>query len=46
MYPKHRIHASHDPRKTRVEVFPFEEVNEVLETLRAGRLTGAAVLVP
>ena len=34
------------PVRTRVEVFPLAEANEALDRLRAGRITGAAVLVP
>jgi propanol-preferring alcohol dehydrogenase len=34
------------PVRTEVEVFPLAAANEALERLRAGRLTGAAVLVP
>ncbi len=34
------------PVRTRVEVFPLAEANEALGRLRAGRITGAAVLVP
>lgn len=33
------------PVKTEVQVFPLEEANKALEQLRAGQLTGAAVLV-
>ncbi len=33
------------PVRTRVEVFPLAEANEALDRLRAGRITGAAVLV-
>jgi len=32
--------------RTEVEVFPLTQANEALDRLRAGRLTGAAVLVP
>jgi len=32
--------------RTRVEIFPMAEANEALDRLRAGRITGAAVLVP
>lgn len=34
------------PVCTRVETFPLEAANEALARLRAGRLTGAAVLIP
>jgi len=34
------------PVHTEIETFPLESANEVLERLRAGKLTGAAVLVP
>ena len=34
------------PVRTRVEIFPMAEANEALDRLRAGRITGAAVLVP
>jgi alcohol dehydrogenase, propanol-preferring len=34
------------PVRTRVEVFPLAEANDALDRLRAGRITGAAVLVP
>ncbi|MFV2033253.1 MAG: zinc-dependent alcohol dehydrogenase family protein [Gammaproteobacteria bacterium] len=34
------------PVKTRIEEFSLERANEALEALRAGRLTGAAVLIP
>jgi len=34
------------PVRTEVEVFPLERANEALDDLRAGRLRGAAVLVP
>jgi propanol-preferring alcohol dehydrogenase len=34
------------PVRTRVEVFPLAEANEALDRLRAGRITGAGVLVP
>jgi propanol-preferring alcohol dehydrogenase len=34
------------PVRTRVETFPLEQAGEALERLRAGRVTGAAVLVP
>ncbi len=34
------------PVKTRVEAFPLVEANAVLDRLRTGKLTGAAVLVP
>jgi alcohol dehydrogenase, propanol-preferring len=34
------------PVRTRVEVFPLAEANEALDRLRAGRITGAAVLAP
>src|SRR6185369_7291022 len=33
------------PVHTTTETFPLEQANEALERLRAGRLTGAAVLV-
>ncbi|HEY6059149.1 MAG TPA: zinc-dependent alcohol dehydrogenase family protein [Gemmatimonadales bacterium] len=32
------------PVRTAVEIFPLEEANEALDRLRAGRITGAAVL--
>jgi alcohol dehydrogenase, propanol-preferring len=32
--------------KTHTSVFPLREANEVLSKLRAGRITGAAVLQP
>ena len=34
------------PVRTEVETFPLEAANEVLERLRSGDVTGAAVLVP
>ena len=34
------------PSKTRVTTYPLEDANEALADLRAGRFTGAAVLVP
>ena len=34
------------PVKTETETFPMSEANEALERLRAGRIRGAAVLVP
>ncbi|HKV67070.1 MAG TPA: hypothetical protein VJN72_03200 [Gaiellales bacterium] len=34
------------PVRTRMEVFPLAEANEALDRLRAGRIRGAAVLVP
>lgn len=34
------------PVRTEVEVFPLEEANTALDRLRAGELSGAAVLVP
>ena len=34
------------PVATTTETFPLEQANEALDRLRAGRLTGAAVLVP
>ena len=34
------------PVRTSVEIFPLEEANEALSALRAGNLTGAAVLIP
>jgi propanol-preferring alcohol dehydrogenase len=34
------------PVKTTVEVFPLTQANEVLDRLRAGKIHGAAVLVP
>jgi propanol-preferring alcohol dehydrogenase len=34
------------PVRTRVTTYPLEQANEALEDLRAGRFTGAAVLVP
>ena len=33
------------PVKTEVQVFPLEEANEALNSLRSGRIHGAAVLV-
>ena len=32
--------------KTRVSSYPLEAANEALADLRAGRFTGAAVIVP
>ena len=34
------------PVHTETQVFPLEQANEALDSLRAGRITGAAVLVP
>jgi len=34
------------PVRTEIEVFPLEHANEALAALRAGRIKGAAVLVP
>jgi alcohol dehydrogenase, propanol-preferring len=34
------------PVKTRVSTYPLEEAGQALEDLRAGRFTGAAVIVP
>jgi propanol-preferring alcohol dehydrogenase len=34
------------PVRTRVESFPLAQANDALDRLRAGRLQGAAVLVP
>lgn len=34
------------PVRTKVESFPLEQANEALDRLRAGRITGAAVLTP
>jgi propanol-preferring alcohol dehydrogenase len=34
------------PVRTRVTTYPLERANEALEDLRAGRFTGAAVIVP
>jgi alcohol dehydrogenase, propanol-preferring len=34
------------PIKTTVETFALEQANEALDRLRAGRITGAAVLIP
>jgi propanol-preferring alcohol dehydrogenase len=34
------------PVRTSVETFPLEQANEAMERLRAGRITGAAVLLP
>jgi propanol-preferring alcohol dehydrogenase len=34
------------PVRTRIEAFPLTEANEALDRLRAGRIKGAAVLVP
>ena len=34
------------PVQTEVEVFPLEEANEALRRLKAGELSGTAVLVP
>jgi propanol-preferring alcohol dehydrogenase len=38
--------AAKVPVKTRTTVFPLAQANEALEALRAGKLEGAAVLVP
>ena len=38
--------AARMPIKTHVEAFPLEEANTALNRLRAGKLTGAAVMVP
>lgn len=38
--------AARLPLVTRVTAYPLEQANTALEDLRAGRLTGAAVLVP
>ena len=37
--------APNVPVRTEVVPFPLEEANEALETLRSGRIRGAAVLV-
>jgi propanol-preferring alcohol dehydrogenase len=34
------------PVKTTVEIFPLSEANQALDSLRHGKITGAAVLVP
>jgi propanol-preferring alcohol dehydrogenase len=34
------------PVRTEVETFPLKDANDALERLRAGRIRGAAVLVP
>jgi propanol-preferring alcohol dehydrogenase len=34
------------PVRTETEVLPLAQANEALDRLRAGRLRGAAVLVP
>ncbi len=34
------------PVQTRVTTYPLQDANEALADLRAGRFTGAAVLVP
>jgi len=34
------------PVRTRVETFRLDQANEAMERLRAGRITGAAVLIP
>jgi alcohol dehydrogenase, propanol-preferring len=34
------------PVKTQLETFPLGEANEALDRLRAGRIRGAAVLIP
>jgi len=34
------------PVRTAVEIFPLEQANDALDRLRAGRITGAAVLTP
>jgi len=38
--------AARIPIRTSVRTYPLEEANEALSDLRAGRLEGAAVLVP
>jgi alcohol dehydrogenase, propanol-preferring len=38
--------AGQMPIRTETQTFPLEQANEALETLRSGKLTGAAVLVP
>ena len=38
--------AARIPLRTEVETFPLDQANEVLDRLRAGRIRGAAVLVP
>ena len=38
--------AARIPVRTEVTVFPLEQANEALDALRAGGLSGAAVLVP
>lgn len=38
--------ASRIPVRTETQTFPLEQANEALEALRAGKLCGAAVLVP
>src|SRR5262245_42388537 len=37
--------APHVPVRTEIETFPLAEANDALESLRAGRIRGAAVLV-
>jgi propanol-preferring alcohol dehydrogenase len=34
------------PVRTEIEILPLAEANEALRRLRAGELTGAAVLIP
>ncbi len=34
------------PVRTSIEVFPLQQANDALDALRAGNLTGAAVLIP
>jgi propanol-preferring alcohol dehydrogenase len=38
--------AAHVPMRTRVTPHPLTEANEVLAQLRAGKIVGAAALVP
>jgi propanol-preferring alcohol dehydrogenase len=38
--------AARIPVRTEVTTWPLEAANDALDALRAGRLTGAAVLIP
>ena len=38
--------APNVPVRTSIEVFPLQQANDALDALRAGNLTGAAVLIP
>jgi propanol-preferring alcohol dehydrogenase len=38
--------AADTPLRTHIQTYPLEEANRALDDLRAGRLSGAAVLVP